>query len=71
MSYTDVCPGSGTEKIGHYSNPDVYYDGKPTGSANEDNARQISMAKIGAAKNRYRGMKSITAGKCRCLTCLI
>lgn len=38
MSYWNNCYAP---VINYFSNPDVYYDGLPTGAATEDNARTI------------------------------
>lgn len=39
-------------KITYFSNPDVYYDGVPTGTAEEDCARMIEDNKVRLAVDR-------------------
>jgi len=61
MAYTSVCSGqcSPVGRIPLFSNPDVTYNGIPTGTALDDNARQLSEVMRGAAINRYRGLSTI------------
>jgi len=61
MSYTSVCSCSSVKRIGYFSNPDVLYNGVPTGTSMDSNALQISVAKYAAAKNKIRGQLSIDA----------
>lgn len=59
MSYRSVCSCSNVERIGYFSNPNVLYNGIPTGTSNDNNALQVSVAKEGVAINRMRGQLSI------------
>lgn len=59
MSYRDVCNCSPITSIPNFSNPDIAYNGKPTGDSKNNNALQINKSKFGAAINRHRGSRSI------------
>jgi len=46
MAYTDNCPPPQRESILHFSNPDVSYQGVPTGDDDNNNARAITEDRI-------------------------
>lgn len=61
MSYVDPCP-SGCTRVAYFSNPNVIFNGQPTGIDNaRDNARSINNTADWIANYRYSG-SSITLG---------
>ena len=73
MTYDNFCwTGNGRtcsyrdlEWIPYFSNPNVNYNGDPTGAADSDNARLINEGRIGASMNRHRNQRSLSLYKWR------
>ena len=65
MAYTNGCPGPGTcPRVQYFSNPNVTYNGKPTGVADPDpnsadNARTTNQTRVGMAGYRITMQPSI------------
>jgi len=69
MAYTYNCPDPATKRILHYSNPDVSYEGIPTGDEQNNNARAITEyrdynSKIGS-NCEVRDEKGNVENRCR------
>ena len=48
MAYEETCPEGGSySRIPYYSNPDVYYEGYATGTAEANNALEMTVNKYG------------------------